>query len=202
MAEKIGFRFYLQQKQVLLTRSWRCLYSGMSVRNLLSTKLDRAFSPLGQYHRSQVVAARRAGESKLMRLALERENGNVTVFETVIGAAGDPATLLHAERLAKFLLWSVGGWRLFVSAPPEVAAHLAKTYAHGGVRSFDVELMEKVYEKPFEVVSVRLEDLPAAHESETALGGNLDGCRIGFDLGASDYKAVSYTHLRAHETDS
>jgi predicted NBD/HSP70 family sugar kinase len=126
-----------------------------------------------------------------LRLALERENGNVSVFETEIGAPGDSATLLHAERLAKFMLWAVGGWRLFVSAPQEVTAHLAKTYAHGGARAFDVELMEKVYEKPFEVVPVAPEDLPAAHESATALGGNLDGCRIGFDLGASDYKVAA-----------
>jgi hypothetical protein len=82
----------------------------------------------------------------------------------------------------KFLPWSVGGWRLFVSAPPEVAAHLAKTYAPGGARAFDVELMGEIYQKLFEVVSVAAEDLPAACESATALGGNLDGCRIGFDL--------------------
>jgi predicted NBD/HSP70 family sugar kinase len=122
---------------------------------------------------------------------LERENGNVSVFHTAIGAPGDPATLQHAERLAKFMLWAVGGWRLFVSAPQDVTAHLAKTYAHGGARAFDVELMEKVYEKPFEVVPVAPEDLPAARESATALGGNLDGCRIGFDLGASDYKVAA-----------
>jgi predicted NBD/HSP70 family sugar kinase len=163
----------------------------MSVRNILPVKLDPAFSPLGQFHRSKAQAARLSGQSNLLRLALERGTGNISVFETVIGAAGEPATLRHAERLTKFLLWSVGGWRLWISAPEEVAAHLAKTYAHGGARSFDVELMEKVYEKPFEVVSVRLEDLPAAHESETALGGNLDGCRIGFDLGASDYKVAA-----------
>ena len=32
------------------------------------------------------------------------------------------------------------------------------------------------------------EDLPAAEESTVALGGHLEGCRIGFDLGASDRK--------------
>jgi len=58
-------------------------------------------------------------------------------------------------------------------------------------RAFDVDLMEKVYQKPFEVVAVNPEAFPAARESEMALGGNLDGCRIGFDLGASDYKVAA-----------
>jgi len=163
----------------------------MSSPNCPAATLDPAFSPLGQFHRSQAQAAQLSKNPEMLRLALERENGNVSVFETEIGAPGDPATLLHAERLAKFMLWAVGGWRLFVSAPQEVTAHLAKTYAHGGARAFDVELMEKVYEKPFEVVPVAPEDLPAARESATALGGNLDGCRIGFDLGASDYKVAA-----------
>ena len=163
----------------------------MSSSNCPAATLDPAFSPLGQFHRSQVREAFLSGNPGTLRLALERENGNVSVFQTAIGAPGDPATLLHADRLAKFMLWAVGGWRLFVSAPQEVTAHLAKTYAHGGARAFDVELMEKVYEKPFEVVPVAPEDLPAARESATALGGNLDGCRIGFDLGASDYKVAA-----------
>lgn len=127
----------------------------------------------------------------MLRLALERDNGNISVFETAIGAASDPATLTHAERLVKFFLWSAGGWRLFVSAPKGVAGHLAETYARCGERAFDVDLMEKVYQRPFEVVAAGPDDFPAARESETALGGNLDGCRIGFDLGASDYKVAA-----------
>jgi predicted NBD/HSP70 family sugar kinase len=51
--------------------------------------------------------------------------------------------------------------------------------------------MRRIYEKPFEVVLVRPEEFPAARESQTALGGHLDGCRIGFDLGASDYKVAA-----------
>jgi len=38
---------------------------------------------------------------------------------------------------------------------------------------------------------VRPEDFPASREDELALGGHLEGCRIGFDLGASDYKIAS-----------
>ena len=51
--------------------------------------------------------------------------------------------------------------------------------------------MSRVYEKPFAVVPAGPEGLPPSLESESALGGHLDGCRIGFDLGASDFKVAA-----------
>src|SRR5262249_22822352 len=38
---------------------------------------------------------------------------------------------------------------------------------------------------------VDYEAAPGPRESALALGGHLDGCRIGFDLGASDYKVAA-----------
>ncbi|MCP4640303.1 MAG: ROK family protein, partial [bacterium] len=59
----------------------------------------------------------------------------------------------------------------------------------GGVRDFDFHFMgEDVYEKTFEVVSCEPGDVPPEQESTMPLGRHLDGCRIGFDLGASDRK--------------
>lgn len=52
-------------------------------------------------------------------------------------------------------------------------------------------LMTQVYERPFEVVVTDAESIPPAQETSVPLGGNLDGCRIGFDLGASDYKVAA-----------
>jgi predicted NBD/HSP70 family sugar kinase len=47
---------------------------------------------------------------------------------------------------------------------------------------------DKVYQQPFAVVICRAEDVPPEHEPEKSLGRHLEGCRIGFDLGASDLK--------------
>ena len=47
---------------------------------------------------------------------------------------------------------------------------------------------EQVYEQAFEVVSCDVDEVPASHETGKLLGRNLDGSRIGFDLGASDRK--------------
>ncbi|MEO6245623.1 MAG: ROK family protein, partial [Opitutaceae bacterium] len=41
------------------------------------------------------------------------------------------------------------------------------------------------------VEAVALEALPEARETSSAMGRNLDGCRIGFDLGGSDRKAAA-----------
>jgi hypothetical protein len=50
----------------------------------------------------------------------------------------------------------------------------------------------KAYRQTFEIVVVEtVGELPAANESVMSLGGHLDGCRIGFDLGGSDRKCAA-----------
>lgn len=139
-------------------------------------------------------AVKDSGKGVPLRLAVERENGLVSIFATEVfppGGATDAATAFYAERIVKFLLWSRGGWKVHVQGPAEIGALIRKAYAPDGARAFDIGLMGRVYEKPFEVVSAGPADLPASRESESALGGHLDGCRLGFDLGASDFKVAA-----------
>jgi predicted NBD/HSP70 family sugar kinase len=69
---------------------------------------------------------------------------------------------------------------------------LDSAYRPGGARAFDADLMSRVYGRKFEVIpAANPAEVPSAVESERVLGGNLDGCRIGFDLGASDYKVAA-----------
>jgi len=130
---------------------------------------------------------RRAASGQLLMLALERESGLVSRFEIRI-VESDPDTARYIERIVKFLLWSRGGWKLTVGGPASIADSLRREYSPTGTRAFDVELMESVYGKPFEVAHCAADTVPATHETGSVLGGHLDGCRIGFDLGASDYK--------------
>jgi predicted NBD/HSP70 family sugar kinase len=48
--------------------------------------------------------------------------------------------------------------------------------------------MTKIYGRKFTVEYRPLNDAPESKEISVKLGGNLDGCRIGFDLGGSDRK--------------
>ena len=65
---------------------------------------------------------------------------------------------------------------------------LRKLYSPNGARKFDCDMMLSAYGKKFQVTVCAAEKVPPAKESQTAAGGHCAGCRIGFDLGASDYK--------------
>ena len=99
------------------------------------------------------------------------------------------ANLTYAERLVKFLLWQRGGWKVIVGGPAQIGEHIRKVYSPQGERAFDYEFMgETVYEKPFTVEITDAESVPGTSETTAPLGRHLDGCRVGFDLGASDRK--------------
>lgn len=148
--------------------------------------LDPGFRPLA------LLFPPGSGPGDPIVFALERDHGRTAVFRSRVpaGLPGEASAYL-VDRLAKHLLWQVGGWKLTFAGPPAMGQALARTYAPEGPRHFDAELMQRVYDRPFQVEQCALEDAPVANETPVALGGHLDGCRIGFDLGASDYKLAA-----------
>jgi predicted NBD/HSP70 family sugar kinase len=153
---------------------------------------DPGFRPMILAYRSYRSVTASSSDVPV-RIGLERENGLLSTFETRV--SGDPAlaaaTAFIVERIVKFLLWSRGGWKIHLAGPREIGETIRAEYAESGARAFDIRLMSRVYEKPFEVALARPEDFPEAREDQLDLGGHLDGCRIGFDLGASDYKVAA-----------
>jgi predicted NBD/HSP70 family sugar kinase len=167
------------------------MMSTIPVHPLIPAALDPGFRPASVYNRAFRELAECAGAVPL-RLALERADGSVSVFETIAfppGSSWFPLNLRYAERIVKFLLWQRGGWKVYVGGPREIGAHIAAEYAPGGAREFDAVFMGGVYEHPFTVVATDPDDVPDAAETTIPLGRHLDGCRVGFDLGASDRKA-------------
>jgi predicted NBD/HSP70 family sugar kinase len=156
--------------------------------------LDPDFLPAVLYNRNYVAAAKKSGTAVPLVIGLERENGLSSRFETVVKREPDEETLRYVERIVKFLLWARGGWRIQVGGPHAIGNHLSLIYSKIGTRSFDAGMMHRAYERPLEVVVTTAEEVPSAREAATALGGHLDGCRIGFDLGASDYKVAAVNH--------
>jgi len=69
-----------------------------------------------------------------------------------------------------------------------VGEHIRACYAPGGLREFDAPFMGGVYEQEFAVEVCDADSVPAEREQSVAIGRHLDGCRIGFDAGASDRK--------------
>jgi predicted NBD/HSP70 family sugar kinase len=154
----------------------------------IACPLDPAFQPAVVFNRHYLEAVKVSGKGVPLALGLERENGLMSRFETRVRAVSDEETLRYVERIVKFLLWSRGGWRLHVGGPKFVAEFIRRTYSARGARKFDCEMMARSYGKKFEVIVTSFEKVPDAKEAEVAAGGYLKGCRIGFDLGASDYK--------------
>ncbi|TSA41552.1 MAG: ROK family protein [Verrucomicrobiales bacterium] len=155
--------------------------------------LDTQFLPAALATRTFREQARRAGQPQTVRLALEQTDGSVHHFTTEIfseAAQQLEANYRHVERLAKFLLWSRGGWRIYFDGPANVAARPAAHYRDDATGRFDSEMVgEKMFDHRIEIVCTRI--IPPERASAKPLGRHLNGCRIGFDLGGSDRKAAA-----------
>src|SRR3954470_21011979 len=154
----------------------------------IACPLDPGFQPAVLFNRSYVNSVKASGKGVPLVLGLERENGLVSRFETTVFPAADAPTLQYVERIVKFLLWARGGWKLHFGGPKAIGEFIRKTYSSRGTRKFDCEMMARSYGKKFQVAITSADQVPAENEMQVAAGGHLNGCRIGFDLGASDYK--------------
>jgi predicted NBD/HSP70 family sugar kinase len=154
--------------------------------------LDPDFRPAVLANRAYQSQVKHSGDGVPLVLALERPDGSVSRFETQVFPEDHPqaaANQRYAERIFKFLLWQRGGWKAYVGGPTGIGEYINRCYSAGGERDFDYHFMgEDVYERTFTVVSCTPAEVPAERESGAPLGRHLDGCRIGFDLGASDRK--------------
>jgi predicted NBD/HSP70 family sugar kinase len=154
----------------------------------IACPLDPAFQPAVVFNHNYAGAVEASGQGVPLVLGLERENGLISRYETKVNAQPDAETLRYVERIVKFLLWARGGWRLCVGGPKPIGEFIRKTYSPRGARKFDCDMMARAYGRKFEVVVTTAGKIPARKEMQIAVGGHLKGCRIGFDLGASDYK--------------
>ncbi|MCL4692237.1 MAG: ROK family protein [Candidatus Hydrogenedentes bacterium] len=163
--------------------------------------LEEGYRPAVLANRAFRAEVEASGEGVPLVLGLERADGSVSRYETQVfpeGHARAQANLFYVERLVKFLLWQRGGWKVYVGGPRSIGEHIAKVYAMGGAREFDFKFMgEDVYEHTFTVLPCDVSEVPAENETTQALGRHLDGCRIGFDLGASDRKVSAVVNGEA-----
>jgi predicted NBD/HSP70 family sugar kinase len=155
---------------------------------IISAPLDPGFQPAVSFNRSYRAAVKASGKGVPLVLGLERESGLMSRFETLVPAQCDAATVLYVERIVKFLLWAHGGWKLHFGGSKPLGEYIRQRYSLRGARKFDCEMMARAYGNKFQVVLTSAGKVPAEKETQVAAGGHLQGCRIGFDLGASDYK--------------
>ena len=156
---------------------------GINVALKHTPSLDPDFIPLMRFNRAFLATAK-----KPVGIAVERADGQMASCHTFIHGTPEMAGADHyyIERLVKTILWMKGGFKVYVSGDAGVCEYLKSVYCAGGQQEFDWDYMAGVFEHPFEVVLV--DEIPEAKDAPKAIGGHMEGCRIGFDAGGSDRK--------------
>ena len=160
-------------------------YLGIDYSMKHAPKLDPTFIPFGVWREAYLKEAKQP-----IAIAVERDKGRVSVHRTCIHGTPEmaEADYRYVERYVKFLLWSTGGFRVSICGCSELAQRLQKAYTPEGERHFDYTFVNQLYERNLEILDLPLEACPASNEQAEPMGGNMDGCRIGFDAGGSDRK--------------
>ncbi len=177
----------------------------ITVSPKIRPELDPEFLPAVLWNKEyrKLVAASPAKVE--ITIALYRPNGTVSTLETAIlphDGANKELNVKYVERLIKFLLWMKGGYKVAIAGCELLAKDIAAIYSATGARAFDFDIMgDRIYGRPFEVVALSKADAPESHEISMKLGGHMDGCRIGFDLGGSDRKCSAVVNGEVVHTE-
>ena len=160
-------------------------YLGVSYEMKHIPQLDPGFIPFGIWMNEY-----EKGADKDISIAVERNNGFISVRHAKIHGTEEMAAADYrfVERYMKFLLWSIGGFKVYVCGCSHIAKKLQQAYSPEGERAFDFDFFQKLYERPLEILDCALTECPQPNESPVPIGGHTDGCRIGFDAGGSDRK--------------
>ena len=165
--------------------------AGIQITPAVVAPLDPNFLPAALFNKKYRELAARMGKTPL-NLALQRGDGSRSRYDTFVisPAKGHlDATQITSNASSNSCSGSAVDGSSMLAARLEIGNHIKSVYSADGARRFDVDFMATVYEHPFEVIVTGAESVPAAAESSIPLGRHLNGCRVGFDLGASDRKA-------------
>jgi predicted NBD/HSP70 family sugar kinase len=157
--------------------------------------LDAGFRPAVLSRRALAKAVRESSQGIVGTVAVEQPGAAVCAADVFLFPDGHPAAAASraiCERVVKSLLWSCGGSRVWVDGPAELVDELRRHFVDDATGRWDAQMMgEAIFGRAFEVVAAPRSRFPVSRETTTKLGRHLEGCRIGFDLGASDRKAAA-----------
>jgi predicted NBD/HSP70 family sugar kinase len=155
------------------------------------SSLDDNFRPVVLWNHAFLDGVRNSKKSVPLSIAIKKEDDSILVYKTRIFSDESKFTssnYFYVEQLVKTLLWIHGGYEIIVGGPKEIGEYIKELYSREGKRSFDANFMSNIYKKPFSVVACNAEQVLPVKEKLIPLNRKLKGCRIGFDLGASDRK--------------
>ena len=158
-------------------------FLGIKVNIKNTAKFDAGFIPMALFNKAFLKEAKQP-----LSICVERNGGLRAVYDTFITGTNAAADKYYVERMVKYLLWAKGGYKVTICGDEGIGAYIKEAFSDKGKYAFDNGMMARVYEMPFEVVSLPLAEKPTVNEAAKAVGGKSGGCRIGFDAGGSDRK--------------
>ena len=169
--------------------------NGTGVEPTYRPALDPDFVPAELWNRAFEERVEVDPGSAPIVVAVTRPDGTIFRHRTrVLPHNGEniPLNLKYVERIVKLLLWMKGGSGIVIGGHPELARAVSGLYMPDGARSFDCDIVgRKIFLEPMTVSSCALDRVPEEKIASVPLGGHLEGCRIGFDLGGSDRKCAA-----------
>ncbi len=157
--------------------------------------LDPDFVPAVLWNKAYQEMVKSNPDSMPVSIAMLRPDGTCFVHRTKVlpdEKSGIGLNKKYISKLIKVLLWQKGGNKIIIAGSKIIADELAGSFSANGSRAFDSDLIgTKVFGSPITVEACPLDRMPEPHDASSKLGRNLDGCRIGFDLGGSDRKCAA-----------
>ena len=128
-------------------------YLGVNYEMKHAPKLDPTFIPFGVWRAAYLKDAKQP-----IAIAVERDNGQVSVHKTFIHGTPEMADADYrcVERYVKFLLWSIGGFKVYICGCDQMAQKLQAAYKFGGERVFDFTFVDQLYERTLEIIDLPL----------------------------------------------
>tara|TARA_R100000027_G_scaffold67756_1_gene68597 strand:- start:6340 stop:7731 length:1392 start_codon:yes stop_codon:yes gene_type:complete len=167
----------------------------LSVQSNCQPVLDAGFVPAALWNRNFLDLASSHSGARTVVFGIYRPDGSCSRYSTRLlpdRTNFAELNICYSERLVKFLLWAWGGHRIVIQGAPEIAAQLSAMYSATGVRSFDFDFLGgTVFGEPLVVESGTVKESAPSESDRAEMTYQVNGCRIGFDLGGSDRKCAA-----------
>lgn len=153
-------------------------------------KYDCEFQPMYLFVLAYQKKVATDENREIVKVLIERDNAQTALLNLEIFSQDHEDAsynYLYVERQIKTILWLKGGYKITYFGPKYLFNQLEDDYLNKD-RRFDYDFMSKVYQKPFSLTYVTSDEGFSEIEHRVELSKNLDGNRIGFDLGGSDMK--------------
>ena len=155
----------------------------------MNNYLDHDFKPIILEIEKFNKEVKDSGKQNLLSIVLIKDN---FVFrkdiEVFIDGYNDKYNIYIIERYIKSMLYIFGGYKLLISGSHYIYKKIKEFYSKDGKRSFDYNFMSRIYNREFEVLEINKDDILKSFEVTTKIEENLNGYRVGIDVGGSDIK--------------